>query len=326
MNTPQETYMRRAFQLAKLGLGNAAPNPLVGCVIVKDNQIIGEGYHQKYGEAHAEVNAVKSVKDPQQLIGAEVYVTLEPCSHYGKTPPCADMLVRHQVGTVYVANLDPNPLVAGRGLKRLRDAGIRVVENVLTEEGWEMNRRFFTFFEKKRPYIILKWAQTADGFVARKNYDSKWISNWLSRKTVHKWRTEEPAIMVGTNTAHYDNPKLNARDWQGKDPLRIVIDNQLRLSKELHLFSDGLPTYCYNQQQETIEGAVSYFRLGKENYLEQLMSHLRSSGIQSVFVEGGSYLLHQLIQENLWDELRIFSARKTLLEKVFLPQHQKANW
>ena len=200
--------MQRALELARLGLGNVSPNPMVGCVIVKDGKIIGEGHHEQYGGPHAEVNAVQAVKDQSLLPQSTAYVTLEPCSHFGKTPPCADLLVRHQVKRVVICNEDPNPLVAGQGIERLRNAGIEVEIGLLREEGRVLNRRFFTAFEKKRPYVILKWAQTTDGFVARENYDSKWISNTYSRQLVHKWRAEEDAILVGTNTARYDNPSL----------------------------------------------------------------------------------------------------------------------
>src|SRR6478609_11980434 len=196
-----EQFMQRAFELAKLGAGSVSPNPMVGCVIVHRGEIIGEGWHKKYGEAHAEVNAIDSVKEKKVLNESVVYVTLEPCSHFGKTPPCADLLIQHRVKKVVVSNLDSNPLVSGNGVKKLRAAGIEVVTGILDKAGRELNKRFFTFMEKQRPYIILKWAETADGFIARENYDSKWISNEHSRKLVHQWRTEEDAVLVGSRTA-----------------------------------------------------------------------------------------------------------------------------
>ncbi|MEQ9412696.1 MAG: bifunctional diaminohydroxyphosphoribosylaminopyrimidine deaminase/5-amino-6-(5-phosphoribosylamino)uracil reductase RibD, partial [Cyclobacteriaceae bacterium] len=214
-------YMLRAMELAKNGIGHVSPNPLVGCVIVYEGKIIGEGWHGKYGEAHAEVNAVNAVADKSILNGAAVYVNLEPCAHTGKTPPCADLLVKHKVKRVVIANVDPNPLVAGKGIAKLKDAGVEVLTGVLEEAGRELNKRFFTFLKHKRPFVILKWAQTSDGFIARENFDSKWISNEYSRKLVHKWRTEEDSILVGYNTALYDNPKLTARDWTGRNPVRI---------------------------------------------------------------------------------------------------------
>ncbi|HEY1053815.1 MAG TPA: bifunctional diaminohydroxyphosphoribosylaminopyrimidine deaminase/5-amino-6-(5-phosphoribosylamino)uracil reductase RibD, partial [Emticicia sp.] len=228
----EEKYMLRALQLAEIGRGQVSPNPMVGCVIVHNHEIIGEGWHQKYGSWHAEVNAVNSVQDPSKLTQSTVYVTLEPCSHFGKTPPCADLLVKHQVKKVIICNDDPNPLVAGKGIAKLRAAGIEVEQGLLAEKGRALNARFFTYVEKQRPYIILKWAETADGFIAGENYDPVKISNALSHKLAHKWRSEEDAIMVGTNTARYDNPKLNAREWQGtKNPVRIVLDKRLQLEQ-----------------------------------------------------------------------------------------------
>ena len=253
--------MRRALELAENGRGQVSPNPLVGCVIEHHGKIIGEGWHQKYGEAHAEVNAVNSVKDKSLLKEACVYVSLEPCAHFGKTPPCADLLVENQVKKVVICNTDPNPLVAGKGIVKLREAGIEVETGILEKEGLELNKRFFHYLEKKRPYIILKWAETADGFIARKNFDSKWISNTLSRKLVHKWRTEEDAILVGTNTALYDNPQLNARDWTGNNPVRIVIDRHLKLPADLHLFDEQIPTICYNLIKNRNSGNVTFVKV-----------------------------------------------------------------
>ncbi|HEY5824526.1 MAG TPA: bifunctional diaminohydroxyphosphoribosylaminopyrimidine deaminase/5-amino-6-(5-phosphoribosylamino)uracil reductase RibD, partial [Cyclobacteriaceae bacterium] len=213
--TSDELFIQRTFELAQIGIGQVSPNPRVGAVVAHDGKILGEGWHKKYGEAHAEVNAILSVKDHSLLKESTVYVNLEPCSHFGRTPPCADLLIRHQVKKVVICNVDPNPLVAGQGINKLRDAGIEVVAGVLEAEGRKLNKRFFTLIEKQRPYIILKWAQTADGFVARENYESKWISNDFSRQLVHQWRSEEDAILVGTKTAAHDNPQLDVRDWSG---------------------------------------------------------------------------------------------------------------
>jgi diaminohydroxyphosphoribosylaminopyrimidine deaminase / 5-amino-6-(5-phosphoribosylamino)uracil reductase len=228
--------MQRAIQLAKLGLGNVAPNPMVGAVIVYNDIIIGEGYHQKYGEAHAEVNAINSVKNKELLNESTIYVSLEPCSHYGKTPPCANLIVENGIKKVVIGCSDPNPLVAGNGIKILIEAQIEVIDNVLEKECIELNKRFFTYINKNRPFIILKWAQTANGFIARENFDSKWISCEESRMWVHKWRAEEAAILVGKNTAKYDNPSLTVRDWNGKNPLRVVLDYHLELPLTHHLF------------------------------------------------------------------------------------------
>ncbi|GAA4850236.1 bifunctional diaminohydroxyphosphoribosylaminopyrimidine deaminase/5-amino-6-(5-phosphoribosylamino)uracil reductase RibD [Algivirga pacifica] len=303
----KELYMARALELARLGRGKVSPNPMVGCVIVYQNKIIGEGYHQVYGGPHAEVNAVNSVEDKTLLKKAEMYVTLEPCSHHGKTPPCADLIVKHQLKKVYVCNLDPNPLVAGRGIDRLKENGIEVETGLLQEEGEAVNARFFTFMREKRPYVIMKWAQTKDGFIARKNYDSKWISNPLSRKQVHKWRSEEDGILVGTNTAHYDNPRLDVRDWTGSSPIRIVLDRNLRLApKELALFDQSIQTICYNFKKSVEEGKVTYVKIPSENWLQEVLRDLYERKIQSIIVEGGAVVLNTFIAEELWDEMRIF--------------------
>lgn len=312
-------YMQRAFELASLGKGSVSPNPLVGCVIVHDDQIIGEGYHQKYGEGHAEVNAVNAVQNKELLKESDIFVTLEPCSHHGKTPPCADLLIRYQVKKVWIANLDPNPLVSGNGFEKLKNAGIEVKIGIDSDTGEEVNRRFFTFMRKKRPYIILKWAETADGFVARKNYDSKWISNVYCRQLAHKLRAEEDAIMVGTNTAHYDDPKLNVRDWHGTNPLRIVIDKQLTLSKDLQLFSDGERTICYNSIKNEDSGVVIYVKLQSEDFFELMLEDLYKRKIQSLIIEGGAKLLASSIEKGLWDEAMIFKSKNTFGEGISSP-------
>lgn len=301
-----QLFMLRALELASKGLGRVSPNPMVGCVIVYNDKIIGEGWHQKLGEPHAEVNAIDSVIDKSLLPESTVYVTLEPCSHQGKTPPCADLLVKHRVKEVKIANVDSNPLVAGKGVKRLKTNGIKVTTGILEMEGRELNKRFFTFIEKKRPYIILKWAQTTDGFIARKDYDSKWISGPQSRKLVHKWRAEEASIMVATHTAKYDNPKLNARDWEGENPVRIVIDKKLELPDSLNLFDGSIPTLCYNTKKNEVGSGVEWIKIQKENLIEQLLDDLYKRGIQSVFVEGGAALHKSLINARLWDEARVF--------------------
>jgi diaminohydroxyphosphoribosylaminopyrimidine deaminase/5-amino-6-(5-phosphoribosylamino)uracil reductase len=241
-----EVFMRRALELALLGMGSVSPNPMVGCVIIHHDKIVGEGWHKQYGEAHAEVNAIATIADKSLLKECTVYVNLEPCSHFGKTPPCADLLIEHRVKKVVVANLDSNPLVASEGVKKLRTAGIEVITGILEKEGRELNKRFFTFMEKQRPYIMLKWAETSDGFIARENFDSKWISNEYSRQLVHKWRAENDAVLVGTKTAFHDNPELNVRDWSGRNPVRIVLDRFLRLSEKLHVFDRKQKTLCYN--------------------------------------------------------------------------------
>ena len=299
-------FMQRAMELALRGSGSVSPNPLVGCVIAHEDRIIGEGWHEKYGSAHAEVNAVSRVDDKSLLRESTVYVSLEPCAHFGKTPPCADMLAQHQVKRVVVAATDPNPLVSGKGIKKLRTAGITVETGLLQEEGIHLNRRFFTMILKDRPYIILKWAQTADGFMARENFDSKWISNAYARQLVHKWRTEEDAIMVGANTAHYDNPRLTARDWTGRNPLRIVIDRSLRLSDDLLLFDGSTPTLRYHRPSGTpAHTREERAEINDADFMTGVMRDLHVRRIQSILVEGGPTLLRWFITTGLWDEARI---------------------
>ncbi len=318
-HTTDELFMHRALELAALGCGAVSPNPLVGCVVVHNGNIIGEGFHQQYGGPHAEVNAIESVADKKVLKESTVYVNLEPCSHVGKTPPCADMLIRHQVKKVVVSNLDSNPLVAGEGIKKLRAAGIEVVTGILEKQGREFNKRFFTYIEKQRPYIILKWAETADGFIARENFDSKWISNEHARQLVHKWRAEEDAVLVGSKTAAHDNPQLNVRDWTGRNPVRIVIDRFLKLSERLHLFDRSQKTICYNVLKHEEHPNLSLIRLDEEDFLNALVHDLYKQKIQSIIIEGGAHMLSRFIELNLWDEARTFSSEKTFKKGIEAP-------
>ncbi|GAB4199274.1 MAG: bifunctional diaminohydroxyphosphoribosylaminopyrimidine deaminase/5-amino-6-(5-phosphoribosylamino)uracil reductase RibD [Thermoflexibacter sp.] len=313
-------YMNRAMELALHGRGEVSPNPMVGCVIVYQDKIIGEGYHQKYGEPHAEVNAIHSVQNKELLSESTLYVNLEPCSHFGKTPPCADLIIKHQIKKVVVANLDTNPLVAGKGIQKLKNAGIEVQIGILEKEGKSLNKRFFTFMKRMRPYIILKWAETADGYIARENYDSKWISNSLSRRLVHKWRSEEDAIMVGMNTAFYDNPQLNVRDWTGRNPIRIVIDRNLRLPAHLHLFDGKQPTICYNSIKDNISPNVEHIKIKEGNFIKQVVENLYAKRIQSVLVEGGSGLINSLLENDLWDEIRVFRTAICFGKGIKAPQ------
>jgi diaminohydroxyphosphoribosylaminopyrimidine deaminase / 5-amino-6-(5-phosphoribosylamino)uracil reductase len=306
--TSHEHFMRRALELAELGRGRVSSNPMVGCVIVHDGKIIGEGWHQKFGEAHAEVNAINSVHDKSLLVKSTVYVSLEPCSHYGKTPPCVDLLVRHHVNKVVISTIDTNPLVGGMGIKKLKAAGIEVETNILEKEGRELNKRFFHFIEKERPYIILKWAETADGFLAKANHDSKWISNEYSRQLVHKWRSEEDAILVGRNTAMHDNPQLNVREWTGRNPVRIVIDRFLKLSDKLFLFDQSQPTLVYNVLKHEENSNLTLVRIDEQSFLWNLLKDLYKRKIQSVIIEGGQQTLQHFIDEGLWDEARVFKS------------------
>ena len=316
---PDEHFMHRALQLAGLGTGRVSPNPRVGCVIVHDARIIGEGWHQRWGEAHAEVNAVDSVADKSLLKESTVYVNLEPCSHFGKTPPCTDLLIRFQVKKVVIADVDTNPLVGGEGIRKLRAAGVDVVVGVLEKEGRELNKRFFTFMEKHRPYIILKWAQTADGFLAHQNFDSKWISNEFSRQLVHRWRSEEDAVLVGTRTAAQDHPQLNVREWSGRDPVRVVIDRFLRLPKKCALWEGPQKTICYNVLKHEERGNVRFIRLDEGDFINQLISDLFKQNIQSVIIEGGALTLQLFITSGHWDEARIFYATRSFGSGIEAP-------
>ena len=312
-------FMQRALDLAERGKGAVRPNPLVGCVLVHEGKIIGEGYHEQYGGPHAEVNAIASVTDPKLLAAATAYVSLEPCSHWGKTPPCANLLVEKGIKSVVVATLDPNPLVAGKGVKLLEEAGISVQVGLLEREARWQNRRFFCQQEKHRPYLILKWAQTQDGFIARENFDSKWISNSQSRQLVHQWRAAEQAILVGKNTALHDNPRLNVRDWTGSDPIRVVLDSKLELPADLHLFDQQIPTLCYNLLKSEKLTNLEWVQLPQLS-LEALMADLHARQIQSVLIEGGSQTIHQFLAAGLWDEARVFTAPIQFERGIAAPQ------
>lgn len=307
-----EKYIKRCIELAKNGLGATYPNPLVGSVIVHKNKIIGEGWHQKAGEAHAEVNAVNSVKDTSLLKHATIYVSLEPCSHYGKTPPCSDLIIAKGIKKVIIGTIDPFARVAGRGIKKLMEAGCKVQVGVLEKECQDLNKRFFTFHQKKRPYIILKWAQTADGFIAPKIQEKRepvWITNQYSKQVVHKWRSEEQAILVGTNTAIADNPKLNTRLWRGENPVRIVIDRELKIPKNSALFDHSIKTIVITEKAETASPNLVFETLRfKEQFPAQICEVLYRHNIQSLIIEGGAKTLQAFIDSNLWDEARVFSG------------------
>ncbi len=324
MEEQDRLFMQRALELARRGLGYVSPNPMVGCVIVYQNRIIGEGHHRQYGGPHAEVNAVASVNDKSLLPESTVYVTLEPCNHWGKTPPCTDLLLEHKPKRVVICNADTNPKAAG-GIQRLQAAGIEVHTGLLAVQGRRLNCRFFTLVEQERPYIILKWARTADGYMARSDYSSKWISNVYARQLVHKWRGEEDAILVGRNTARYDNPQLTNREWPGlpRQPLRVVVDRQLTLPPNLHLFDGAYPTVCYNTSEEREpEKKVRYRKLAKEYFWQELFQDLKAQGVQSVFVEGGPRLFEQLLNLALWDEARVFTGPHSFGSGLAAPNPQ----
>ena len=306
-----EKYIQRCIELAKNGLGTTYPNPMVGSVIVYNDMIIGEGWHKKAGEPHAEVNAINSVKDKSLLQKATIYVSLEPCSHFGKTPPCCDLIIKNKIPNVVIGSVDPNIKVAGNGIKKLIEAGVNVTVGVLETECYDLNKRFFTFHQKKRPYIILKWAQTKDGFIApTEKLEQKpvWITNPYSRQLVHKWRTEEQAILVGTQTVIDDNPKLDARDWFGNNPIRLVIDQNNRIPKDIHIFDNQTKTIIFSKIKTEIAEENTIFEVidFEQNIAQQIIVILYKYQIQSVIIEGGKQTLQTFIDANLWDEARIF--------------------
>jgi diaminohydroxyphosphoribosylaminopyrimidine deaminase/5-amino-6-(5-phosphoribosylamino)uracil reductase len=308
-----EMFMKRAVELAAQGMGNVAPNPLVGCVIVFEDKIIGEGYHQRYGGAHAEVNAINSVDDKSLLQKSTLYVTLEPCNHQGLTPACTELIITHKIPKVVIATIDPNPLVSGKGIERLREAGIQVELGLLEEEARWMNRRFITFHEKQRPYIILKWAETQDGFmdILRENGEtgSFAISGKEAKTMVHRWRTEEAAILVGSRTVFIDNPQLTARHWEGKDPVRIVIDANLKVPRTHRIFEDRGRTIVFNRLETRPIFNIEYVQLNfAEEILPRIMDYLRYEKLSSVIVEGGAATLGRFLELGLWDEIRRFKA------------------
>lgn len=322
-----ERYIDRCIQLAKNGLGRTYPNPMVGSVIVYNERILGEGWHQKAGEAHAEVNAINSVKDKELFKKATIYVSLEPCSHYGKTPPCSNLIIESGIEKVVIGTVDPFSEVAGRGIKKLMDAGCEVIVGVREEACRELNKRFFTYHTKNRPYIILKWAETRDGFLSPGNLDTSerepvWISNRYSKQLVHKWRAEEQAIMVGTNTAIADNPRLNTRLWHGNHPVRVVLDRKLRIPADSYLFDNSIQTLVLTEidPTENIAKNVIFENLDFNGSIPRQVSKiLFDHEVQSVIIEGGRQTLQTFIDENFWDEARVFTGNSEFGKGVTAP-------
>jgi diaminohydroxyphosphoribosylaminopyrimidine deaminase / 5-amino-6-(5-phosphoribosylamino)uracil reductase len=318
-----EIFMQRCLDLALLGIGDVAPNPMVGCVIVHEGVIIGEGYHMKYGEPHAEVNAIHSVKNPELLLESTLYVSLEPCAHFGKTPPCSDLIIESRIPKVVIGTVDPFAEVAGKGIERMKNAGIEVEVGLLEKESRSLNRRFFTFHEKKRPYIILKWAQTLDGFIDTDRTEKQhptWITNALAKRLVHKQRSEESAILIGTNTAEYDNPALTVREWTGAQPIRMVIDRIGRLNPELHIFDGNVPTWVFTAIERPDSENLKFITLDfNQNILPQMMAELYQREILSVIVEGGSELLNSFLEINLWDEAFVYTGNQFFGKGVAAP-------
>jgi len=302
--------MRRCFELAKQGEGNVAPNPMVGAILVFNDLIIGEGYHSEFGKEHAEVNCINSVANEHlHLISqSTLYVSLEPCSHFGKTPPCTNSIIEKKIPKVVVGCQDSFSKVDGRGIETLRTAGIEVVCPILEKEALDLNKRFFTFHTKHRPYIILKWAQTANEMIAQNNYSRLLISHETTNRQVHKWRSEEASILVGTNTALLDNPSLTNRLWPGKNPIRLVIDSNLKIQATSHLLDGSVQTIVFNSLRQEQAGAILYYKLAEnKSWVLQITEALYQMNIQSLLVEGGATLLQSFIDENYWDEARVIT-------------------
>jgi len=322
-----ELFMQRCVELAHHGEGFTSPNPLVGCVIVSGGRIVGEGYHRFYGGPHAEVEAIGSVRDKVDLHGATLYVTLEPCSHYGKTPPCADLIAGSGIRRVVIGTTDSNPRVSGRGIGKLREAGIEVMVGVLPEACRNLNLPFFTWHEKGRPYIILKWAATADGFIDIHRHPGtapciNWITDARLKILVHRWRVACDAILVGANTVRNDNPQLTAREWPGKNPIRVVIDPQGTLSQKHHVFDNAARTILYTSADWGNTGSditIKHVSPAVENLPETVVADLHKEQIQSLLVEGGAFTLNAFIEKGLWDEARIFTGNKTFGSGVPAP-------
>jgi len=309
--TENEKYLHRCLQLAQLGAGHVAPNPMVGAVLVYEDRIIGEGYHQQYGQAHAEVHCINSVAaaaDKQWIDKSTLYVSLEPCAHFGKTPPCADLIIKNKIPNVVIGCRDSYTEVNGKGIEKLKAAGVQVTVGVLEKEAMELNKRFFTFHQQQRPYIILKWAQTADNKIAAATYERLLISNEFTNRLVHQWRTEEAAIMVGTNTALKDDPSLTARLYPGNNPLRLVIDIGLKLPASLKLLDSTVKTIVFNKEKQEEGTMLSFYKIdAKEKAIPQILKALYHLKIQSVIIEGGAKLLQSFIDDNLWDEARVIT-------------------
>jgi diaminohydroxyphosphoribosylaminopyrimidine deaminase / 5-amino-6-(5-phosphoribosylamino)uracil reductase len=322
--TKDEVYMNLCLTLAMLGKGNVAPNPMVGCVIVCEGRIIGEGYHELFGGPHAEVNAIRSVRDKSLLKKSTLYVNLEPCSHWGKTPPCSNLIVEHAIPKVIIGSIDSHSKVAGQGIEHLRKAGVTVEVGVIEQECITLNRRFYIFHEKERPFVLLKWAETKDGFIdiaqhLKTTQKGLWITNDECRKLVHKWRSEETAIMVGTNTAKIDNPSLTTREWTGQNPIRVSIDKELSFPENLHLLDNSVRTIIFTHKQKENLSNIEYITQA-EISVTSILAALHARDIQSILIEGGTKLLQSFIDADAWDEARVFIGNRYFEEGVRAPK------
>lgn len=309
--------MHRCLQLARMGMGNVAPNPMVGAVLVYKDVIIGEGYHEKFGESHAEVNCINSVKEEHRkfITSSRLFVSLEPCVHFGKTPPCTQLIIKENIPEVIIGCRDSYKEVSGKGIKELEETGIKVTTPFLENECREINKRFFTFQEEKRPYIILKWAQSFDGKIAALGNERTLISNNFTNKLVHKWRNEEAAILVGTITGMKDNPNLTSGLWAGKNPVRIVIDKKLRLPTDLNIFNSEAPTIIFNTLEDSKKDSNEWVKISQENFLVEMLNELYQRNIQSILIEGGANTIQRFIDIDLWDEARVITNTEMLIGK-----------
>lgn len=316
-----EFYLNRCIKIAKKGIGKVSPNPLVGCVIINNNEIIGEGFHEKYGDKHAEVNAINNVKNKDQLKTSTLFVNLEPCCHHGKTPPCVDLIIKYKIPNVVIGSIDPFSKVQGKGIDKMREYGIKVTTNTLKEESENLNRRFFTFHNKKRPYIILKWAESSDGFIAPKNQTEPfWMTNKESKKLTHQWRAEEDAILIGRITAEKDNPLLTVRETKGNNPIRILIDRNLKISKKLKIFNDDSKTIIFNDKISKNLNTNTFLKVNFNKIISNILKELYLQEVQSIIIEGGTKTIQSFIDQDLWDEARIFTTEKILNDGVLAPK------
>ncbi len=316
-----ETFIRRCFDLARLGAGHVSPNPMVGAVLVCDDRIIGEGWHRQYGRAHAEVNAVQAVRPTDRLLipRATLYCSLEPCFHVGKTPPCVDLILAHKIPRVVISNTDPNPLVAGQSVQKLRAAGVDVITGVLDAEGRYLNRAFFTWITRQRPHIILKWARSSDGFLGRAGERTA-ISGPLTQRLVHRWRSETDAILVGATTALVDDPRLDNRLFPGKTPLRIALDFKGKIAASAHLVDDSQPTWILGPERPGPWLQTVFQQLTPASWIPDLLEKLAAAKRAMLLVEGGSNTLQQFLDLGLWDEIRVIENPRRLGNGVSAPR------
>lgn len=317
-------FMNKCLEIAKKGRNLVSPNPMVGCIIVYNGNIIGSGYHESYGESHAEINAINSVNNKKLLRKSIMYVNLEPCCHFGKTPPCCDIIIKYKIPTVVIGCIDSCKQVSKKGIKILKKHGVKVKLKILEKECQELNKRFLTFHEKERPYIILKWAESKDGFISPKNQNGYfWMTSNKSKKLVHIWRSQEDAILVGKITAKKDNPLLTVRETHGKNPIRIVIDKNLELSKELNIFNNDSETIIINNIKSKFKNTNRFIKLNFNNLIDNILKYLYNHNIQSVIVEGGCKTIQSFIESGKWDEARIFIADKILIDGILAPNLNK---